>query len=542
MSHDEHGGSHGGHDDATTSEIDARIRELPSIFQLSEIVKAHQGEDVLTVSETVSKAAVFYERVRNTLEYDEEHLLRRNAIRRVIKRRIGVDVEAPALAKDLLTELIWARYLPNAQIPARMVDEVAALLNKYEPLFGNVTRTNNPGAAFNWLLDLVSNDVESLLVPPSREDAFASFMFRVISDHIEWKKGSLLEEERELQLYLAVHRTLLKADPARLRARVFHLYHPEWKSRSSTEMAEALGDRLSSIIETVEQQVQHPIGETLSRELRRTTILFNVLFDVCAKNPDAFLDVAQDVSALNTAVAKATEARVKTFKTRLFRLVVRAVLFLFVTKMLLALAIEFPYDLLISHQTSQLPLLINVAFPPVLLALIGLSVRIPGKQNIKQIQNGVRAVVFGSKDLKLVFKVKKPWGKSAAGMFFHGLYALTFLFTYGIIAWWLSLFGFNVVSTIIFLFFLSVVTFFGIRIRRSVRDVYLDTGKATVFGSIVDLFTIPIVRVGRWISLRAPRVNIILFFMDFIIEAPFKMAIEVIESWIAFIREKKEEI
>jgi hypothetical protein len=30
--------------------------------------------------------------------------------------------------------------------------------------------------------------------------------------------------------------------------------------------------------------------------------------------------------------------------------------------------------------------------------------------------------------------------------------------------------------------------------------------------------------------------------MDFIIEAPFKMAIEVVESWIAFVREKKEDI
>ena len=221
---------------------------------------------------------------------------------------------------------------------------------------------------------------------------------------------------------------------------------------------------------------------------------------------------------------------------------IRAVLFLFITKMLLALAIEFPYDLLISHETSQLPLAINIAFPPVLLTLIGLTIRIPGKQNIKNIQNGVRAVVFGSKDLKLVFKVKKPWGLNAAGLLFNGLYALTFLFTYGIIAWWLSLFGFNAVSTLIFLFFLYVVTFFGIRIRRSVRDVYLDTGKPTILGSVVDIFTLPIVRVGRWISLRAPRVNIFLFFMDFIIEAPFKMAIEVIESWVAFIREKKEEI
>ncbi len=541
MSHDDHD-SHAVHVSTGPTEVDNRIRQLPSIFTLSEMVKAASGEEVVIVSETVSKAAVFYEKIRNTLEYDEEHLLRRNAIRRVLKRRLGVDVEAPALAKDLLTELIWARYLPNEQIPLRMIDEIAALLTTYEPLMAAVTSTNNPGGVFSWLLDLLSHDVESLLVPPNREDAFAGFMFRVIQDHIEWKKGSLPEGERELQLFLAVHRTLLNADSGRLRARVFHLYHPEWKAHPSAEQIASLAHRLESVITHIETQVLHPIGEPLSREVRRYTILFNVLFDVCQKDPAAFLDIAANPEALNAMVAKATEARVKKFKSRLIRLVVRAVIFLFITKMLIALAIELPYDFVISHATSSIPLAINIAFPPLLLALIGLTARIPGKQNVKNIQNGVRAVVYNSKDLKLIFKVKKPWSQSAIGIIFTAIYGLTFLLTYGVIAWVLQRLGFNMVSTLIFLFFLSIVTFFGIRIRRSIRDVYLDMGKATIFGALIDIVTLPIVRVGRWISLRAPRVNIFLFFMDFIIEAPFKMAIEVIESWIAFVREKREEV
>ncbi|MEK7665675.1 MAG: hypothetical protein AAB337_02230 [Patescibacteria group bacterium] len=542
MSNDDHGGGAGYTDGPVDGNVDSRVRQLPSIFALGEMVKAQIGEEAIVVSETISKAAVFYEKIRNTLEYDEEHLLRRNAIRRVLKRRLGVDVEASSLAKDLLTELIWARYLPNEEIPARMIDEVAVMLTTYEPLMATVPRTSAPGYYFNWLLDLLAHDVESLLVPPSREDAFASFMFCVIQDHIEWKKGSLPEDQRELQLFLAVHRTLLKADPGRLRARVFHLYHPEWRRGPSQEQITTLTNRLEETVRHIESQVTHPISEPLSREVRRYAILFNVLIDVCAKNPDEFLEIVSSPEKLNSAVSKATEGRVKKFRSRLTRLVVRAVLFLFITKMLLALALEFPYDLLISHETSFMPLVINIAFPPFLLAFIGLSVRIPGKKNVKNIQSGVRAVVYGSKELKLVFKVKKPWSRSASGIFFNALYGFTFLFTYGIIAWALGTIGFNIVSTLIFLFFLSLVTFFGIRIRRSIREVYLDTGKPTILGAFVDIFTLPIVRVGRWISLRAPRVNVFLFFMDFIIEAPFKMAIEVIESWLAFMREKKEEV
>jgi len=67
-------------------------------------------------------------------------------------------------------------------------------------------------------------------------------------------------------------------------------------------------------------------------------------------------------------------------------------------------------------------------------------------------------------------------------------------------------------------------------------------GKSGIFMAIGDFFTLPVIRAGRWISMRAPRINIFLFFLDFIVEAPFKMAIQIIEGWLAFMKEKKEEI
>jgi hypothetical protein len=67
-------------------------------------------------------------------------------------------------------------------------------------------------------------------------------------------------------------------------------------------------------------------------------------------------------------------------------------------------------------------------------------------------------------------------------------------------------------------------------------------GSGGLSSAVFDIFFLPIVRAGRWISLRAPRINILLFFFDFIIEAPFKAAIKLVEGWLAFLREKKEEI
>ena len=86
---------------------------LSTVVQMRrEAEELEKEEDVIKVSETVSAAASVYETVRNALEYDEEHLLRRNAIRRILKRRM-VDVPSGEMAQKLLRELIWARYLPN---------------------------------------------------------------------------------------------------------------------------------------------------------------------------------------------------------------------------------------------------------------------------------------------------------------------------------------------------------------------------------------------------------------------------------------------
>ncbi len=545
MSHDEgHGGGHGGgHGEAPSGPMDERIRQLPSIFHLDETVRAHPGDETIHVSETVSTAASMYEKLRNVLEYEEEHLLRRNAIRRVLKRRVGVDIDAQALAQDLLTELIWARYLPNSTLPLIVVDEIAEILTRYNELMRSAAESRDPAGAFNWLLDIMANDVEGKLMPPSREDALASFAFRIISEHLEWQKGSLPEDQRELQLYLAVYRTLLKADIARLRSRVFALYHPGWKKGGADAEQEArlICADFDATMQTIDDQVKHPISEQLTRQVGRYAVLFNVLFDVAGKEPDAFLGLAANPALLDEAVKKAASTRISTFVSRQRNRVFRAILFLFFTKMLLALVIELPYDLLVSHTTSLFPLGVNVIFPPFLLAAIALTTKVNMK-HVKDIQRGVRAIVYRSGELKLIFKVKRPWNQGSLAVIFAVLYAASFLVTYGAIGVLLITFGFNAVSMAIFLLFLSLVTFFGIRIRQSSKEVVLPTVKRGIFGAIIDVFTLPIVRAGRWISLRTPRINVFLFFMDFIIEAPFKMAIEVIESWLTFVREKREEV
>ncbi len=92
-----------------------------------------------------------------------------------------------------------------------------------------------------------------------------------------------------------------------------------------------------------------------------------------------------------------------------------------------------------------------------------------------------------------------------------------------------------------FIFFVSVVTFFSYRIKQSVNELKLSE-KESVFTPLVDFFFMPILSLGKFFSQEISKLNFFIFLFDFIIEAPFKLLFEIIEEWIAFVRKKKEEI
>jgi hypothetical protein len=140
------------------------------------------------------------------------------------------------------------------------------------------------------------------------------------------------------------------------------------------------------------------------------------------------------------------------------------------------------------------------------------------------------------------FKMRRKWSKGFLNLAFNLLYMGMFILSIFVITSFLQMFHFNALSIVFFIFFLSLVAYFGLRIRGGRRELVLIEGRANFLGTFVDIFFLPLIRSGRWLSMRAPRINIFLFFLDFIIEAPFKATIKMVEGWLAFLREKKEEI
>jgi hypothetical protein len=388
----------------------------------------------------------------------------------------------------------------------------------------------------------VATEVEYTLAPPVADEALASFMYEEMRSRIDWDPTfSLSDETKDLRLYTAIHRTLLKSNTATLRFRLLTLYYPQWAGVQATPvLANDLAGNIVHVIETIEGEIFHPLTDRLSRVLRRKAGIFRVLRDAFLHAKDT-KPLLTSPDALDSAVKEALHHRTEDFKTRLRRTVVRAVAFLFITKMLLALIIEVPYDLFIAKDASWYPLLINITFHPIFLALIGLTVTIPEKKNADDYVAAVRAIAVGAQHPLLTVRVKRET-RGTWFSIFGALYGALFLVVYGVIGSVLHNFGFHGLSIGLFLFFLSLVTFFGIRIRSSSKDIIVSDARSGFVGTVFDVLMLPIVRAGSWLSIRVAKINVFIYFFDFIIEAPLKVAIQFVESWLAFVREKKEEI
>ena len=100
--------------------------------------------------------------------------------------------------------------------------------------------------------------------------------------------------------------------------------------------------------------------------------------------------------------------------------------------------------------------------------------------------------------------------------------------------------NFNWVSIVIFLFFLAFVSFFSVVTTKGVKDLVVIESRENIFTLLVDLFYMPIIMIGKWMSSKVSKVNVFVFIFDFIIEAPFKIIVEVAEDWTRYVKERKD--
>ncbi|MFH1890449.1 MAG: hypothetical protein ABIJ91_02705 [Candidatus Kuenenbacteria bacterium] len=497
------------------------------------------------ISEAAGKLAFIYEKIRNTIDYKEDHLIRKSAITRIIKRVLITGKKGSDMARPIIEELIGARYLANGSVPELSSLKVRDILNKYIVIYNAIVDrgfTKEESKDFyEWLVKLAGCEIEELLMPDPQDKITVDAMHRAVRQNVVIQKGNTLDEtDKNIQIYIGVLKSLLKADEVTVSYSLIKYYFPEWQTLTLKE-ADRLAVDIKNKQSLIKYQYSHPLNERLAKEFKKYAVTFWTLQDVIAAHQDNYLNIFKNKKLLADEITKVCTAKYKTIRGKVRRSIVRSVIYIFLTKIIFGLLLEFPFDYFILQRLDLLPLAVNALFPPVLMTSIGLSIRTPKRSNTEEIIKEVWNIVYGIQgeehNIKLP-RVRKGFASFMLKFFYLIMYGISF----GVIIYGLDKLGFSPASMAIFLLFLTLVSFFSLRIRRNAAELIVLQKKERFHNIILTFLAIPILRVGRWISINSSKVNFFIFFFDFIIEAPFKMFIRIFEDLVVYIKEKRDEM
>ncbi|MDP2944262.1 MAG: hypothetical protein Q8N57_01650 [bacterium] len=556
-------------------EINDDAKKLFQIIYSEKNKKEEIDEDIpkIKVSTLISRVAFFYEKVRNAVDYDEEHLLRKNAIARILRRQIVIEgvvleTDGPQIANHLLVELIRGSYLPNNKILETKISEIAGLLEKYIRLKNKIAAKINielnlktdinkakdligeKNKLIHWLLNLAACEIEENLTPNPVKQTIVDNLFSVLQKNIKLPADLPYEADLEIQIYLSIDRTFLKFDADMLGFVLFKYYNPDWvgissqKELSGAEDAkiEAIASHILSLRDRIDAQLAHPLSRQLDKIVRVYALYFSILSETIDSDPaKVYSELQKGEKSFVALIRKVCNKKYLKAKSKLWRAALRGIIYIFLTKSIFAVLIEVPAIKLFNEPLNPVSLAINVAFPAALLFFIVFLTRTPQDNNTDKIVNGIKEIAFAGSEKKQPIMLRRHFHRNwLKDGIFHLIYVASFCFSVFVVIWALDKVNFNWVSIIIFLFFLAFVSFFSVLTTKGVKELIIVERRENLFTFLLDLFYMPIILVGRWLSGEFAKINVFIFLFDFIIEAPFKVLVEIMEDWTKYVRERRD--
>lgn len=524
-------------------------------------------EDVpkIHVDEIAAKFAAFYEKVRGFIDYKEEHLLRKNFIDRVFRRRFFFKDFSGNIGEGIIKEIIRSGRLPNDSVPETKIAEIDHIIHNFVETLRELKRlgTKREAELEDWLTRLVINSIEESLFPPLKENLISDTMFFSLKEKLSISGSSLSENDINLQLFIAVQRSLLRVDEDQLNYRLLKFIRPDWNSLSNGEMRDFVQD-LPNLKDSIEAHLKHPLRKYFSKLCQRYNTIFYLFGDIIdkRKTSEEFASTFENIDELEHDIAEAYQSRYARERSRLNRLAFLSVLSIFLSKILVAIAVEYPidsgfmgrvgnglaeaFDLNVQFSTedvsSWLNTLINIIFPAVLMLIIVLSIRMPSEENEELVQNTVKNICYG--DDKKGFGIIVPKKKNLlTRLIINSLYGVIFISVfYQLIKFLHDVLNFSPANIAIFAFFTSLVAATGVKVHNRAKDISMEEREPKVTGFIIDIFALPFITVGKWGLATLNKLNILVVIFNLIIELPFQIFVQFIENFRSFIKSKKDEL
>jgi len=508
---------------------------ISTVKNRKNIFENASGSKVM-INESIGKAAFYYEKLRNAIDYQDEHLFLKNAIKRILKRRTFLGSKGNGTA--LLKELVWAKYFENDYLPLELADEIDSILRKYAFFRENAEMSAVKINSSGLFMGYAACEIEELLSPLQEKEEYYKFTSKILREKINLDK-EMEPDAQDIQTEISIRKIILKEDLEQLRYRLLKYYYPDWPKVKKTEGENFVKD-FPHFFTLAEQQIEANKGSKILKYIKKNSPPFKIILESIYKGATNFETNISTKDGFNSLIRAEIARKNENIRHRVLRSIVRGIIFILLTKIVLALIVEIPYELKIEGGINWPALMTNILLPPTLMVIIGVLIKIPGRKNTEELVKLAGNLVFDNK-LPVKTLTTQKERRSKKFLVFNTIYSLMAMGVLAGVIWLLVEFKFNLVSIGLFYIFVSLVSFLGFRIRSIAKEFEIKPEQDSILTGLYNFVLFPFVVIGKFLSDRWSEYNITLLFWDFIIEAPFKAIIGLFESWLAFSREKREE-
>jgi hypothetical protein len=529
--------------------ISEPTQKLIQRYQLwQQLLAPKEKISTIHVDEVASKVAAFYEKIRGVIDWREEHLLKTGAIERMLKRNLISNADTKDAAAPLVMDLIRGGIFPNDAIEEVKIKKIQQIIDKYTSIINS--SQDHPGKSrlslYNWLMSIAACEIEEVLSLSIREVALIDYMFESMKEKIRIKEGIIYketigEEEKNLQIYIAVQRALFKLDSQVISYHLLKHKYFFWGSPNE-EQLKKLSHDIYFIREQINRDLNHPLADKIYQICERYDTPYLIIGDIVSENPQKAQKEISVPANLEKLAVRAYNLRLKTLKSRLARAAVYATISIFITKIVLALLLEIPLDKYLFGDFNALAIAIDALLPPLLMFLLIITIKPPKKENLELVIMELMKIIYPRKT-EDIYEIKIGKKRRPILTFFVGLvYFISFLISFGIIVLLLYQLNFPIISYFIFIIFISLIAFAGTRLRQRAKELHVSKEKEGFSTMLLDLFALPFIQLGNWFTKSWKKYNIIAVFFNALIDMPFTIFVEFIEQWRYFLKEKKEKI
>lgn len=488
------------------------------------------SDSVIVTHEITRKAAVLYEKIRSFIDYQEENQIKRRVIERIIKRKL-LFRDKVSVGRSIIEELVGAGYLPNNTIPESKALEIQHIVDYYNTLYSFNTLDKEYRA---FTISLASVDVHQFLFDNSYDIASVEMFVSILKDYLKFDI-KIDEERKERILIVCAHKVLLESSIEEIR---YALWKFEQKERSKISNSMDATFYAYDFFQKTKSIMDDPLVWTVLNKIKDLSVSIKLIKETAKDYGGVERQVFENKHEVAERMSNYLSVAYKKEEQYVKKNGIRAVIYLLCTKILLALIIEVPTDLFLLGHIVIFSLIINIVFHPLLLLFITRRPLGFTNENTEKAVNKSLGIIDGNID-SIYIKTKSRYHYELVYFF---LYGLLYVVTFSIIIGTLIALRFNFISIILFLIFLALVSYFGMRIRGHAMKYKVETSKEGLMGTLGNLFMLPVIRMGRYLSVKFSTINALVFVMDFVIETPFKMLLKIFNEFLYFLRDKREDV